>query len=491
MSTAGSFDVLPTTRGFSDLPNNIQARIVQLCAEQDGRFREWVKGQAEVSCELERNKSWYGRSLSALFQVSKKLSSLAAPHVYLVLKTSKVDLRFKCLVAPTRLAFFEELHLDSGQNDSSVALLPYLPHLSAIRKLVVTKYALDHLWAKSYVTLDWQWHSPPSAQLAASAFSCLRNLVEIEAADIRTGNVSLLSLAPFARNNSETLRILDLSFDYAGPLVGLGDVLRAAPNLTDLTLTCTGDLLTGSPFNPGSPPLSWYGGSPPPLQNLSITAEYTHSSQMQFAGLFRRTLERLSLKSQADEQLFFGLNDKSDTEVHLIQAFERLSTLALSGDFSLTRDVSKMVEPEWFPSLRNLELDIHHVPSWSSANSPLTSFQSFPELVNVLIKGVAPSDKEAVFEISALAEANDWDLRFLPLESSGRAIHSSSSDSSSDSESSTTPRAPPDIDGMRKTLEFAMSELEGNEDSTQLRRFEAILGPLEAYRLAKEAWMQA
>lgn len=67
------------------LPLELKARIVELAALQDERYRErWIPGApGEKLVEVHKN-AWRGRSLVALSQTSKEINELAARHLFYV-----------------------------------------------------------------------------------------------------------------------------------------------------------------------------------------------------------------------------------------------------------------------------------------------------------------------------------------------------------------------------------------------------------------------
>jgi hypothetical protein len=82
---ASSFGSAPP-RDFNNLPAELKAEVVSICAKQDEAFRDWlsVEGREGLVQELVRTDSMFGRSVSALFQVDKALSELAAKHLFKV-----------------------------------------------------------------------------------------------------------------------------------------------------------------------------------------------------------------------------------------------------------------------------------------------------------------------------------------------------------------------------------------------------------------------
>ncbi|GAA6032820.1 hypothetical protein JCM8097_000812 [Rhodosporidiobolus ruineniae] len=484
MSSSISSDSLPPPRNLSDLPAELKARIVELCAEQDARFREWVKGKPTVQAELERSSSWSGRSLSALFLSSREFSEIAAPYLFVVLKASKISLCFKCTVALRRLALFRELHLDAGRTPLSTELLPYIPFLSHVRKLVVFRQSLDSLWQNGTVAFDIQPSETDIARYSAAAFRSLRNLTEIQTSDIRTPYTSFHSIVPFTQNNQPTLSRLHLTIsDTISFHEGLAELLAAANSLTDLELTSNCDYFDGSPLN--LRPVQRNLTTIPPVTNLTLCVRFLHSSHISFASSFYSTLRHLTLRAKCDDPDYAEAFHQAK---FTSERFPRLTHFTLSGQEPLVSETLSSVTPSHLPVLNHLTLELQAVDIWWGEVGPLASFQSFPALSVVAIRN-----------FDALSEEDDEAVEHACSEHGWRLIRVSDGN-----EHGGQPPLNPYGDvyhpfgvkavKLRTTLDYVQRELgkaETGEDAARLERLRTVLAPLELERQASVAWERA
>ncbi|KAL8291448.1 hypothetical protein RQP46_002426 [Phenoliferia psychrophenolica] len=77
---------------LSSLPLEIKARICELAALQDERYKErWVKGALGEELVKVHTNEWRGRSLAALSETSKEFNELAAKHIFHTLNDTQID----------------------------------------------------------------------------------------------------------------------------------------------------------------------------------------------------------------------------------------------------------------------------------------------------------------------------------------------------------------------------------------------------------------
>ncbi|GAA6032809.1 hypothetical protein JCM8097_000805 [Rhodosporidiobolus ruineniae] len=488
MSSSSSPTSLPPPRNLGDLPTELKAHIVELCAEQDEAFREWVKRRSTVAVELKKTTSWSGRSIAALFQVSKEFSALAAPHHFEVLRASKIDLRFECAVAPRRIHVFDELHLDARRAPISFDLLPYLPQLRDVRKLVVGKYALQTLWCSTVVTFETLPHQTAEAQYAIAGFRWLRSLEEIEVPSVKAHYINLSSLLPFAQLNKDTLRSLILTFSdasYPTALAGLAGLLNAALNLSLLKISCTAQVYGGAPFDLSAVKNELTAA--PPLTELYLCPVFLNTSLFAFASSFSATLEQLTLHGRATTAPLTYVQPR-----FTVEHFPRVTTLSIRGYANLVCTTLASVTSSIFPSLTTLNVNLDQCTTWrrTDGGGPLSSFQTFPSLKTLSIDKSTKYSSTKLATVREICAQAGWDLAGAP----------SSSPSSSSSSPSSTPPLPlrsqtnRQADKIRATLAYAeqaVTKAEGGADSAGLERIRAVLQPLEAEKETRELQMRA
>ncbi|GAA6032798.1 hypothetical protein JCM8097_000794 [Rhodosporidiobolus ruineniae] len=484
MPSSSSSASLPPPRSLGDLPPELKTRIVELCAEQDERFREWLKGKSGLALELKRTQSAHGGSVSALFRTSREFSAIAAPHLFQVLKTSKVNLCFKCTVGLRRLHLFHVLHLDSAHSEYAADIFPYLPQLVKVRKLIVAKHSLDILWDYSTVTLACRVHDSPTAQYASAAFRCLRNLAEIDALSIRTTYISFRSLIPFVQNNQHSLRRLHLTVsDIVSFSGGLAELLAAAPALNDLELTSTGDLYDNRPLDLG--PVQRSLTAIPPLTKLSLSVRFFHSSHVVFASYIAGSLVHLVLQATSTDSEYSAVFQQPK---FTSQRLHNLTHLTLSGEDALVCQTLASLKPRHLPKLESLELDLQNVGEWSCEAGPLSTFESFPSLSSITIRDFDSLNDDDVAAVKHSCSENGWQLEGIKREV--ELDGSSPVEAFVDTYLWPTPKA----DKIRTTLDYVQRELEKAEEganSARLERLRTVLAPLEMERQASEAWRRA
>ncbi|GAA6032811.1 hypothetical protein JCM8097_000807 [Rhodosporidiobolus ruineniae] len=460
MSSSSSSNSLPLPRNLGDLPAELKARIVELCAEQDERFREWVKTQASRGEPVKH--------------------SGTCPRGA-VLSYSIVDLRFKCAVALRRFHLFRELHVDYLLGNGTTDLLPYLPHLHNVRKLVASQYALYESWDEDSVTLDWNPQQAPAVQYAAASFRRLRTLVELEAKALDREYDGPRAFLPFVQNNYSTLRRLVLSFTEPSAVdLGLVDILAAASGLEDLSISSEDDIFEGDPFDLSTVQRDLK--TVPPLKRLTISSLFLHASHLALPCVFSDTLEHFSLTCDAVDEGFVGLQQP----VFSTESLPHLTHFAMSGDICLLHSTLFSLHPSHFPGLTHLELDLYDIDDWvEDDEKPLKHFEPFPHLERVTLKRLDMHDDETVATLRRVAERNNW--IFVAIGDSASSPYV----------------APLDVpysyvgglaSGIRTTLEHVRREVDEAEregDRAKLRQLEAKLAPLEAERVADAAWARA
>ncbi|GAA5850017.1 hypothetical protein JCM8547_000983 [Rhodosporidiobolus lusitaniae] len=358
MSTSVSISDQPSRCTINNLPAELKKEIAELCAEQDERFRVWLENKAKTTskAELKKEKSILGRSISSLYQVSKEWAELAAPYLFTVLKTTRLDLRYNCAIFPSKLAFFREFHLDRSDRQAG-DILAALPLLHKVTKLVVKHYGLRCARGSS------PYDSPDENGefFATTAFECLIHLEEVIVAP---NELSWLTRA--IRGSSECLRSLDLTLDLQDE-ASLGQVITVAPQLQILRIA-----------------------TPAPLQQLSLSVQFLHSNHLEFAEKFSSTLVILSLGST-----YRDLEDE------------------FGGDSSLVADTATSAKPQHFPSLTHFEDGLRDSDGeWFPQASTWENLATFPHILAIKVIGKLPISLDIVEAAEGFCE--DHGLRLEP-----------------------------------------------------------------------------
>ncbi|GAA5887644.1 hypothetical protein JCM6882_001480 [Rhodosporidiobolus microsporus] len=456
--------------GMDDLPTEVKARIVELCAEQDERFKREL-----ANASLLRPKygapghDVYGRSIRALFQVSKEFSGLAAPHVFQVLRASKTDVHFKCGIASSssRLSFFREAHFDVGNPDSLSNLVGVLPRLTGLSKLVWNSTAINALWDYGPFSLSENEYASPAAQYACSA---LRRLEGIEELHFKT--TVLTVVLPFAQAY-QTLRVLRLEISQYGQhsANGLEAALQAAKNLAEFHLTAIGDY----PPSRSLPNLANLTlATPPPIRQLSLSANFLSSDWAAFSELFSSTLQSLSFEATYAADYSDYPQPKFTSQV-----FPKITRLSLKGPESLTYETLDSIEPRMFPALEAVELNFSFVADWGGDDSPLVPFINFPVLRTLSIPTLHTLPAYSVDDIETFCVENGLTLQGSSSVAA-RILPRSAKDSAADLAA-----------GVRATLPYLekqVTEAEEQEDLEALKRIKASLSAVEAERVTQRIW---
>ncbi|GAA5887677.1 hypothetical protein JCM6882_001493 [Rhodosporidiobolus microsporus] len=373
--------------GMNDLPTEIKARIVELCAQQDERFRVEI-AKLPFGQMLEEGKVTQGHSLRALFEVSKEFCALAAPHIFKVLKATKINVIFKCGIAPydVKLSCFREVHFNSLNHTELLDIVGVVPRLRNITELVFHGQVLELLWPYGDFSLDPVECDEITARYTATA---LRGLTHVRV--LRLTGVGFLSLTPFVQT-FDNLRVLHLTLYLHIPShqssAGFAHALSAAHNLEELQITGTGDYDPRTSF-PDLATVQLF--APPPLHQLSLGANYLYPSFASFAAVFAATLKQVSVTSAYGYPLA-GSPAQPDFSSHI---FPLVTTFSLSGLAAATSQTLASLAPKAFPALSTLELNID-VASYQIALSPFSSFPALRTLRLLNLEDLHPAHFDAV-----------------------------------------------------------------------------------------------
>ncbi|GAA5887589.1 hypothetical protein JCM6882_001462 [Rhodosporidiobolus microsporus] len=482
--------------GMNDLPTEIKARIVELCAEQDERFQRWLTTRPTVAADLKKHGLMYGRSVSALFRVSKQFSELAAPFLFKILKSSKIDLRFNYAVAPRRLPLFQQIVLEATTRQrNSDQLLPVLPRLTRAKKLTLHGQAFADLWDANDVSLDFVSLQSSKALYAALSLRTLSGITELSVDNVRSH--SYKEIIPTFSSTLRVLRICTLPMYGSVPVKDLAAGLSSAPHLEELDLR----LISESPEHLFVDLTTTQRNlkTPLALRHLSLTVNLLHSSHLPFITLFSATLQSLSLDCMSGSEV---IPQGYSPPAFSSEVFPVLTTLSVTGEDDAVWDTLASIEPSHLPSLAHLELTLFDVPDWADPDSsPLTRFALFPHLTCLTVgvfHGLSYDNKLAILDF---AEQNGLELKdregktIPPLPAIAASPTSDAAVSSSEDEGDYEDEGPliPDAEVERflKTLAYVRKKgkeaVEGGDEAT-LSRLEGALEGMELQRQGDEAW---
>ncbi|GAA6032870.1 hypothetical protein JCM8097_000838 [Rhodosporidiobolus ruineniae] len=462
-------------KSLGDLPAELKARIVELCAKQDERFKEWVKSRPSVEAELKQKQAWHGRSVSAFFRVSKEFSTLAAPYLFRVLKASKFDLRLKCADPTLRHLLFRELNLDSAELGKLTDIVAILPQLVGVNKLAISDKALRKLWGRETVTLNELSLAVLTAQYSAAMFKRLSKLEEIVTADVTPPK-----LLPFVLNSGATLRILDLVFDVTGLDVQSLALVLSPISLDKLDIKFTGD--HGPSMSLDLARLQPYLSTPPPVKTLVFSSGFFHASLFDFCATFSSTLETLSVSSTSLGPLETGTYSAPRLASQL---FPHVKDFSLS-DYSYSLDTLQSIRPQHFPALVKLTFDVLDEEEWTVVDYPLSSLNlpAFSQLTTLSIPDYDGLPADVMDAIDEFCDSNN-----LRLEQRVSATTAAGTPPAEElGYVSSTARS------LRTTLAYVHAEVDRAEaanDAATLNRLRAALERLEMERVASAAWERA
>ncbi|GAA5887689.1 hypothetical protein JCM6882_001497 [Rhodosporidiobolus microsporus] len=384
--------------GMNDLPTEIKARIVELCAQQDERFKvELAKaGRPMPKSESRGRPAQQGRSLRALFRVSREFSLLAAPYLFQAL-----DITFKCLVR-RRSNLFKELRLDDLDMTKLTDVVGVLPSLSRLQVMHLDRQAVDRLWNYQSISLNPLSLSHATAQYAAYAFGHLEGISKLECDSLSVTSLTALT------SRYEALTVLDLKFDSSfGDEGMLADALSGARSLVALAVTTSGEYGPRAVFD--TTPA--HQQAMPSLRKLSISTAFLHPNHLTFAACFAATLGDLSFS------VWYGYEDGSPFPLPAfsLTAFPSLTRFSLSGFDGLTNSALNSITPKLFPALAFVELDSSHIADCDLADDfPLASLASLPRLTTLHLLNLDSLSTEALAALKDFCAENGLNVQVDP-----------------------------------------------------------------------------
>ncbi|GAA5972312.1 hypothetical protein JCM11641_002402 [Rhodosporidiobolus odoratus] len=440
-------------RSLNDLPVELKAKIVQIIS----------------SAESKAFRAMQGRTISALFRVSKQYSALAAPHLFQKLKTSAMDVHFKCTIAKSRLPLFAELRVDTTGQASPVDIIALLPSLRSLRSLDLNYAVLQNLFGGPF-TLD----PPQSAGLAHYAASAFKSLRIVKLRHFECDFVHTAELIELWSNSLRTVKLRTI--DFAG-LARLGVALSRARGLKDLCLNV--DSGEEEPNGFDISPLQLTTGIPP--RKLKLKGCLLHISNLSFAHTFSASLTSLNLDLTCPDD-----NDivPFAQPVFTVEVFPHVVTLVLKAEcYILFKDTFASIRATHFPGLISLTLTFPDLADWTSDSSPLVvfPFPSFPALEHLVIKGLSRHGSPTVDYVQRFCRDRDLCLGGDALLDSSSATLDAAADGGVPSST---------VASLHSTLQHAASEIETAQargDGEALAHWRKLLKPLEVERVAAEA----
>lgn len=442
--------------------------------------------------------------MSALFQVDKELSTLAAPHLFKVsfllfsnegflwadaarsqvLGASKLDIRFKCAVQESRLRHFRELDLSASIGAAAAPdIIALLPRLPSLKKLAISGEALNRMCGPGPFFMEGGPVRSDLAHYAVLGLSALKNLVEI-----KTKDVELTGILPLFRNSAASLRRYDNHIHYFDGGSGLAKVLPVVQGLLDLRLVSSNDYNPGEPFDLSTVqqtlPL-------PPLMRLAIKSDFPHDSHLSFANAFSSTLQRLCLRWGEE------VSHPSTAPTLTTETFTVVHTLKLIGTFRAIKAIIASIAPRHFPVLESLKFELVGVSDWEGAESPLHPFSFFNTLrtLSIANQSSLSSASETAIGDFCRNHAIEWvgaptfDPASPPPSPTSSVSSLDSLEDDGNLRGSSTSSAL--VEGIDRTMRYFQKKLEKakeEEDETKLKRIKAVLKPVELERTAMEFW---
>ncbi|KAL8278882.1 hypothetical protein RQP46_008753 [Phenoliferia psychrophenolica] len=298
------------------LPTELKACIVSLVAQQDDRYHQRVAKSPELgllaATGSEQPRGTAGRSLPMLSLVNKELRTLAAPHLFKELKSSRMGDRIvQFSILPSYPFAFHTLHFDSGGADhlleATLAVAHTLPNLTSI---IITTSASDSLFYDEDTFDD----------LTLGALRNLsRQIVKLEiSGDLSIDEDLAVRLVGCFPNLKHLALLNGVMMDAGPPLAAAVDSLEYLRELRLDLDTSLQHLTVGREWSQHS----WKV----PLGRLEIRAFELATDEWDFINAFSKSLEWLVLQTDGnDEDVTLELQAPGETP-----RFPRLEKLFLS-----------------------------------------------------------------------------------------------------------------------------------------------------------------
>ncbi|GAA6032808.1 hypothetical protein JCM8097_000804 [Rhodosporidiobolus ruineniae] len=319
---------------INDLPTEVKAKIVQMCADQDKAFKTWsteMKERTEdvLSYYLKDQCANHGRAIASLYATSKMWSDLAAPHRFKTLRATKLNATYHFCVGPRHHALFTHIDLDTFDAPAVSSLIASIHTFPRLKKLTFRPAALKALFDSSAMVVQPYWIDRLADPLRM--LGTVAGRVEELDIDVGMGGIGLRIVDLFAPQ-LRVLRYRGLVSTEVGPYdatqeFDLPAVLTKAKKLRTLDLG-VGDFdpLDFEDFFPLHFRDDTLDLPFPTLDSLSLSGSFFRNAALSFIRVFSPSLRHLSLTSSA-------LHEDHDEPLALVDTdiFPKLEHLELRG----------------------------------------------------------------------------------------------------------------------------------------------------------------
>ncbi|GAA5887675.1 hypothetical protein JCM6882_001492 [Rhodosporidiobolus microsporus] len=348
----------PPRRTINDLPVELKQRIVQLCAEQDEWYNLWLwRTKRHPRFAGARRQvgvpKIVGRSVRALFEVSKQFSELAAPHIFQRLSSDDLSNASRSSLVENRIGAFQSFRLDDAGAPDLDRVRAVLPQLLGLRSLEIMGYRDAWVFNR-----PWTPHEPPMEPTKDDPHAWMTLFRRLPSLfHLSLSHVSMSAGVFISTLSATTLRSLRITVSvlHVDNLDLLAPVLSAAGNLELLHLICDDDhtnhLLDLTSLRDSITVL-------PPLKHLFITTVALHPSHLSFANTFSASLRSLAL-SPASPEL-------AHPPIHVSppftsETFPAITSLMLECiDWRAAEALFSSITSQNFPSVKSLTFVFYH-----------------------------------------------------------------------------------------------------------------------------------
>ncbi|BGP12708.1 hypothetical protein JCM10213_008846 [Rhodosporidiobolus nylandii] len=492
----------PPRRTINDLPTEVKARVVEICAAQDAAFRRMLvelrhedaaSGLLDALSALD---GVHGRTVSALFRTSREWSSLAARWLFKVLKASRINTFFRYTISLTRLTYVTDLHLNDStptQAHEALSRACFLPHLD---QLTLTGGA----WRSLFKGEQWVYANDYASSPRDLAVRALQAALS-RASRVIVVDFSGHELANFLTLGGPRLRSLHIEFSRAaGTQFGdktdqVARTLGSAANLTELSISVKERARLPADFV-GLVVHLRARKTLPQLRRLAVAGCRLDDSAVELCELFCNSLEALSLEVFDPED--DGDDDEDDDyeQPAFSAVFPCLTSLSLSARYGLDDTIDSLT-PDLLPALKHIAFKLRRDP-YHENGFPLDMFQQDNKLRAVDYPYLGHSSTRDLHFVSSFCHSRSIALSYLAAgcgprlpvvwakyEARGNLLHDVAS---GDPE---TPKVAASL--VERTvvesvafLEKRLAEVRATGDAAGLARLAAILRAVELERTAMD-----
>ncbi|GAA5837286.1 hypothetical protein JCM5353_000810 [Sporobolomyces roseus] len=363
-----------------DLPTEVLAEIVQMCAEQDRAFlhrsnllRSYYDADSTVYEILDgQSDNGMGGSLSIVSLVSRVMNQLAKPHLFLTLWTSKTVDRpaFWYNFAPTCLRYIRHLALDTSNLPALDFTVAFLDSFESLEELTITGAAASAIFPSRIAEANRSARyifrpTTLSGKKLRSRESKIRTLNLLECPTLH----ALDCLDIFS-----SVRILRYKGDLPGSTLHLGRFVKVLNRIDSICLEEAS--FKGPSFTPPSSLLR-IEQSAPRLSHISLETTEFDQNTLDWIKEFRHCLRTLSITCSSDR----WLHNKPPSRLRALDQFPQLHTISVIGSALIASSIFRDINRQTFPSLRRIRLSYDDSESDGFADSDealLTIFRTFP-----------------------------------------------------------------------------------------------------------------